>query len=140
MEITRALEEYLKTIYILKQKGRKVVRVRDIAKKMNVKMSSVTDALKRLSREDLVEYQKREYVDLTKKGKRLAEKLYKRWTILFFFFSEVLGVSKDIANDDACKVEHTLSDQTINALKGFISKNFKKEKTFNELELKVQRF
>ncbi|MEX2690003.1 MAG: metal-dependent transcriptional regulator [Candidatus Njordarchaeum guaymaensis] len=139
METTRALEEYLKTIYILKRKGHKVVRVRDIAKKMNVKMSSVTDALKRLSREDLVEYQKREYVDLTKKGKRLAEKLYKRWTILFFFFSEVLGVSKDIANDDACKVEHTLSDQTINALKGFISKNFKKEKTFNELELKVQR-
>ncbi|MCD6491019.1 MAG: metal-dependent transcriptional regulator [Candidatus Njordarchaeia archaeon] len=139
METTRALEEYLKTIYILKRKGHKVVRVRDIAKKMNVKMSSVTDALKRLSREDLVEYQKREYVDLTKKGKRLAEKLYKRWTILFFFFSEVLGVSKDIANDDACKVEHTLSDQTINALKVFISKNFKKEKTFNELELKVQR-
>ena len=88
IELTKALEDYLKAIYIIQTiEKRRVVRVRDIASLLSVKMSSVTDALKKLSNLKLINYSKRNYVELTDKGKELASKLYKKWEIIYLFLS-----------------------------------------------------
>ncbi|HEB84381.1 MAG TPA: metal-dependent transcriptional regulator, partial [Bacteroidetes bacterium] len=79
--LSESLEDYLEAVFRLLQK-QKVARVRDIARLKGVKTSSVTSALQRLSREGLVEYHAREYVDLTPEGRELGFRLYQRHIFL----------------------------------------------------------
>ena len=119
--LTRTLEEYLETIYVLKYvEGKKVIRVRDIARKLGVKMSSVTVAMKRLAELGFIEYEVREYIDLTEKGKKLGEELYNREEIIIEFLTKVLRVSEETARKDACKMEHELSQETVDRILLFI--------------------
>ena len=116
--LTKALEDYLKVIYIIQVvKKKRVVRVRDIALFMQVKMSSVTSALKKLSDLGLINYSKRNYVELTDKGKELASKLYKKWEVIYLFLKDVLKVEEEIARRDACKIEHVISKETYDAIR-----------------------
>ncbi len=118
IELTKALEDYLKAIYIIQAiEGKKVVRVKDIASLLNVKMSSVTDALRKLSDLGLINYSKRNYVELTPKGENIAVKLYQRWEVIFKFLRDWLGVDEDIAKKDACRIEHVISEKTYNAIR-----------------------
>ncbi len=121
--LSESLEDYLETIFRLLQK-QKVARVRDIAKAKNVKTSSVVSALKRLSREGMVKYHAREYVDLTGMGRGLAFRLYQRHTFLKRFLVDVLQVDPETAEEDACSMEHHISVTTldrITALSEFLS-------------------
>ena len=116
--LTKALEDYLKVIYIIQiVKKKRIVRVRDIALFMQVKMSSVTSALKKLSDLGLINYSKRNYVELTDEGKELASKLYKRWEVIYLFLKDVLKVKEEIARRDACKIEHVISKETYDAIR-----------------------
>ena len=118
-ELTASKEDYLETIRIIEGR-RKVVRVRDIARKMNLRMPSVTGALKVLSENGLVSHEKYEYVELTPEGRKVARRVQRTHNILFKFFTEVIGVDTDTAEKDACKVEHAISATTLEKLVQFM--------------------
>jgi len=118
MEISKREEEYLEAMYILhRDKG--VIRVKDIAKILNVKPPSVVDALKKLAEKGLVEYEKYDRILLTDEGKRIAEETYSKHVFLTRFFSEILGIPPEIAERDACQFEHYVSDVTVERMRAF---------------------
>ena len=118
-QITSAMEDYLEAIFDLDQE-KKVVRVRDIAKRLNVKMPTVTSMLKNLSKRDLVAYQKYEYVELTRKGLKVGREMRRRHEVLKDFLSHVLKIDVKTADEDACKIEHALSAETFESLTDFM--------------------
>lgn len=108
--LTPSLEDYLETIYLLHQ-GSRQVRVRDIAKERQVRAASVTPALKRLADLGYLEYKQREFIELTENGKQAARRVYARHVLLFQFFHDILGMQRDKAQQEACGLEHALSDE-----------------------------
>jgi DtxR family transcriptional regulator, Mn-dependent transcriptional regulator len=116
--LTGALEDYLETIYqLVSDHG--FARVRDIAKARKVRAGSVTPALKRLAKMGLVDYQRREYVNLTEEGARQARRVYARHELLTRFFGEVLQMAPVAAERDACAMEHHLSDEAMDRMVRF---------------------
>ena len=115
--LTPALEDYLETIYLVLREN-KVARVRDIVRARGVKAGSVTPALKRLDELGLIEYEAREYIGLTALGEQAARRIMARHHILADFFNQVLKMPADIANRDACVIEHHLSDLAMDRLVG----------------------
>ena len=121
MNLSKSFEDYLETIYLIKEfKG--VVRVKDVAKNLKVKMPSVTGAVKKLAGLDLVIYKKYGLIKLTKKGENLAKDVYKKHEAIFVFLTRFLGVDKEVALKEACAIEHNISDSTLKKLKKFIEK------------------
>jgi len=118
-KLTRSLEDYMRAVYIL-SKRKRVVRVRDISRLLGVRPSSVTSALKKLSRMNLVEYKKHEYVVLTERGRAIADKLSDRYRSIERFLEKVLSLPKEIAEVDACNIEHHLHDETVNRIRMFV--------------------
>ncbi|MCD6399486.1 DtxR family transcriptional regulator [candidate division WOR-3 bacterium] len=119
MELTQSLEDYLEAILVV-GKGRKIVRVKDIVRKLKVKAASVVGALKTLERNGLVIHERYGYVELTGKGKTIAEDVYKRHKTLYKFLKEVLNVPSAIADKDACNLEHYLSKESFENLLSFL--------------------
>ena len=118
--ITMVMEDYLEAIYELGLE-KKVVRVRDIATKLSVKMPTVTSMLKSLSDRGLVNYEKYEYVELTKQGKDVGVEMHRRHDVLRRFLNEILKIDNKTADDEACKMEHALSASTLDRLIKFMS-------------------
>jgi DtxR family Mn-dependent transcriptional regulator len=117
--LTPAMEDYLELILKLKQE-KTVVRVRDIAKGMKVKMPSVTSMLNTLPKKDLIHHEKYEYVDLTARGLKKAKEAQHKHSILFNFLKDVLKVNPRQADIDACGMEHAVSPATLKKLVDFI--------------------
>ena len=114
--ITPTMEDYLEAIYNL-AKEKRVVRVRDIAKRLGVKMPSVTNMLKTLSKKGMIDYEKYEYLELTDKGSDVGSEIDQRHQILRTFLTDILKINFDQADEDACKMEHAVSPTT---LEGFV--------------------
>jgi len=114
-ELSESLEDYVEIIASL-LRNKPVARVRDIAAHKGVSMASVTGALKRLAKADLVKYQAREFVELTPGGAALGEKLLYRHDLLRRFLQDVLFVDANTAEADACGLEHHLSRVTVERL------------------------
>ena len=117
--LTPAMEDYLELIVKLKQEN-KVVRVRDIAKGMNVKMPSVTSMLNNLAKKNLIHHERYEHVDLTPLGLKQAQKALHKHTILFNFLKNVLKLDSKQADNEACRMEHAISSATLKKLVTFI--------------------
>lgn len=113
------MEDYVEAIVVLSETNR-VVRVKDIAKKLNIKMPSVSAALAKLKEMDLIEYEKYGYIELTDKGQELANRVLKRHNCLIDFFSNVLQVNPAEADSEACKVEHALAPGTCSQIHKFL--------------------
>jgi DtxR family Mn-dependent transcriptional regulator len=111
-EISESLEDYLKIIYQLEME-RRVARVKDIAARKGVRMASVTGALRRMSKEGLVRYGAREFVELTEAGSELARKVLQRNDFLRRFLTLALGLDEETAEHDADAIEHHLSPETL---------------------------
>ena len=116
--LSRALEDYLKTIYDIQNEYGSAA-VTDIAERMGVKNPSVTDALQRLNKLGLVHYRRYRNVTLSKEGKGIAESLQCVHNTLRDFFL-LLNVEKKIANIDACRIEHVAHSQTVHRLSQFL--------------------
>ena len=116
--LTRSLEDYLETIYLLIRE-RKLARVRDIASARGVKAGSVSPALKRLHELGLINYVRREYIDLTADGELAARRVFARHKLLTRFFAEVLSMPAEQADAEACGLEHSLSDEGMDRLVRF---------------------
>lgn len=108
-------EMYLETILILSNQQNSVRSI-DIAEYMNYSKPSISRAVNNLKNDGYIIIDARGNIALTKNGREIAEKIYERHTILTEMF-ESLGVSKETATDDACKIEHVISDETFNAFK-----------------------
>ncbi len=117
---TASLEDYLEAIAMLKKQGGKVT-VTALSKSVGVKKPSVYRALKRLSEADLVIHERYGDVDLTPKGTRMADEVCRRHKALFSFLTDILMVDPEIAEQDACSMEHALSRDSIHRLERFIS-------------------
>ncbi|TET43269.1 metal-dependent transcriptional regulator [Candidatus Aerophobetes bacterium] len=118
-EITPTMEDYLEVIGQLGKKD-EVVRVKNIARQLNVKMPSVTEALKTLAKDGLIRHEKYGYVELTQKGNRIAKEIYSRHQTLFKFLNQILRIDPRVAEEDACKMEHTISSTALKKLIEFI--------------------
>jgi len=116
--LSESLEDYLEVIFQLVQE-KKVARVRDIAARKGVKMSSVVGALRRLSAAELIHYRAREFVELTDAGEELARLVLARHEFLTRFFVDILGVDEEQAENEACSVEHVLSPDTMVRMRRF---------------------
>lgn len=123
-KLSASLEDYLETILELQNENEEAKAV-DIATRLNVKKSSVTDALKALRQRELVNYAPYKPISLTGKGKRKAEKIAKKHEILFEFFHKTLGLDEMEAVDNACKIEHVISPKALEKLAG-LPENYKK--------------
>lgn len=121
MQISSNMEDYLETIHLLEQE-RRTVRIKDIAREMRITMPSVSSAVKNLENQGLVTHSRYDSVELTQKGAQIAEAVYKRHRVIKYFLSEVLGLASDIAEKDACRIEHNISEETLDKLIQFIGK------------------
>lgn len=117
--LTSVMEDYLEAIFDLDQ-AQKVVRVKDIARRMGVKMPTVTSMLKTLDDRGLVQYRKYEYVDLTAAGRRVGKEMRRRHGLLANFLTEILKVDPATADEEACRMEHSLSIDTLERLTDFM--------------------
>ncbi len=124
MRLPPRLEDYLETIYLLEVENGEA-RVKDIARLRNVRMPTVSEVLRRLSKKGLIDYRPYGIVRTTEKGKLYAQKLFKKHQILKAFLKDVLFLPEDRAEVEGCLLEHVLSDDTIDRLerlKNFIEK------------------
>jgi DtxR family Mn-dependent transcriptional regulator len=113
------MEDYLEAIAILRGEE-KVVRVSQIGRRLNVKMPSVTSALNKLSENGFVVHERYGYVRLTSQGDKVAKEVLRRHKVLTRFFAEALGVDPEIAEEDACKIEHVISSLSMERLTKFL--------------------
>ena len=113
------MEDYLEAIALLKKKNG-IARVRDISHLLNVKSSSVNAALNTLSKSGLAAHERYGYVELTQEGEELAHQVQKRHDMLLKFLTEILKINPEIAESDACKMEHSVSPQTLKKITKFI--------------------
>lgn len=122
--VTQSLEDYLETIYLLiKDTGSACVR--DVAKSMGVKMPSVVKALHELKSLELVTQEPYAPIELTKKGESIAKSVLARHELLKSFLVS-LGVSPKTADEDACRMEHILSVETLEKIRRYIEKSHEK--------------
>lgn len=115
MAHNESAENYLETILMLGQK-RPVVRSVDIANELGFKKSSVSIAMKNLREKNHITVTEEGFIYLTESGKKIAEMVYERHEVLSECLVK-LGVSKEIADEDACRIEHILSDESFAAIK-----------------------
>jgi len=116
---TPSMEDYLEAIANLGGEG-KVVRVKQISEVLGVKMPSVTSALEKLSEKGLVVHEKYGYVGLTPEGESVAKDVIHRHEALSRFFNEALGIDREVAEVDACKIEHVISSLSLERVIKFI--------------------
>ncbi|MCI6560984.1 MAG: metal-dependent transcriptional regulator [Ruminococcus sp.] len=121
MAITEAVENYLETILIL-SKDQPNLHAIDICSYLGYSRPTVSIILKKMKDDGLVTVDDDNHITLTETGKAVAEQIYERHKLL----SELLihiGVSKETALKDACKIEHDISDETFEALKNFAAES-----------------
>ncbi|MDR2435313.1 MAG: metal-dependent transcriptional regulator [Treponema sp.] len=113
--MSQSLEDYLEMVSFLSDEGE--VRVTDIASRLGVSKPSVLTALKNLEEQGLLEHERYRRVNMTKEGVRQATDIRERHSTLTTFLQDVVGVSGETAEKDACKMEHLLSDETLKKIK-----------------------
>ena len=118
MAIYESGEMYLETIHVLEKKAGKVRSI-DISEHMGYSKPSVSRAVGLLKKDDYIQVDKDGYITLTDAGRALAEKIYERHTVLSQMLIR-LGVSEETAMEDACRLEHAISDESFEAIKRHI--------------------
>ena len=117
-EHSETTENYLKRIYILQQ-SRGKARISAIAASMNRSLSSVSEAVKRMADEGYLDYEKYGKITLTKKGEEIAESVHNNYSIINDLL-QILGIPEHLAVEDACSMEHQVSETTISTIKEFV--------------------
>ena len=119
--ISESLEEYLKTMYVLKKQNGNI-RVTDIAKKMECSKPSVNKAIQNLKKNNLINYEAYGTIELTEEGEELAKKILETYDIVYLFLKDVLNVEEEKAEKEAEKIKLALTDETTNQLAKYTHK------------------
>lgn len=112
IKLSHSLEDYIEAIYLINQK-KKVVRVKEVSKFLDVKTPSVVDAVSKLQDKGLLIHEKYGYLYLTKKGIEAARTVYKKHEEVYKFLHNFLGIDESISEKDACEIEHFISNETL---------------------------
>ena len=126
MTNNESMEMYLETIYLLEQSEGHAHSV-DISKKLGVTKASVTKATKSLKEGGYIIKEPYGSITLTEKGRSLSEEVYRKHELIKLYLTETLGVSPEDAADNACRLEHILTDTIITAIEAFLVKRGKYE-------------
>jgi DtxR family Mn-dependent transcriptional regulator len=118
-----AFERYLEAIYEAGECAGGEVRVKDIAASLGVSKPSVSEMVDRMVENQLVTHDKYQHIKLTAKGRRIAKGLDRKHETIKHFFIDMLGVDPDVADKDACEIEHVISDVTLDKLVEYLSSN-----------------
>lgn len=114
-------ENYLETIWLLKEK-KGAVRSIDIARELEFSKPSVSRAVSILRETGYITVSQTGYIELTESGKKKAADIYERHCLLTEFLIKTAGVSEEIAEKDACKMEHIISRDTFSGIKEYLKK------------------
>lgn len=120
MRIQESAENYLETILIL-QKRNGMVRSVDIASELSFSKPSVSVAMKNLRLNGYIEIDRDGHISLLEKGQEIAEKIYERHRLLSDYLT-ALGVDPVVAKEDACRIEHVISNETFAAIKAHVNR------------------
>ena len=126
MKVMESAENYLETILMLKASNGNVRSI-DIANELGYSKPSVSIAMKRLREKGHIVVEDGGNIELTDEGRRIAEKIYERHVLLTDLLTRI-GVSADVAEEDACRVEHYISEETFSKLKEHIESTTPKRK------------
>lgn len=121
MVVSESVEDYLESILVLEEKNG-YVRSVDIANHLELSKASVSIAMKNLKQNKYITISDNHEIKLTETGLQIAQTVYEKHLMFSEFFYK-LGVPKDIATRDACKIEHVVSKTTFEAIKSFVSKH-----------------
>ena len=113
-------EMYLETILILGHR-KNLVRAVDVSEEMGISKASVSRALAKLKSDCCIIVDENGHIAFTEKGRAIAEKIYERHRVLTEILMAI-GVNREIAAKDACKMEHDISDETFDAMKRHLKK------------------
>jgi len=118
MKIHASAENYLEAILILSKSGNPVRSV-DVSAHLDYTKPSVSIAMKKLRSDNYIEVDENGFITLTDSGLQIAESMYERHLLLSDWLVS-LGVNKELATEDACKIEHCISDKSFDCLKAFL--------------------
>lgn len=115
-----SVEDYLEAILVLSWESGASVRITDLSERLGVSKPSVSAAVRRLTEAGLASHERYGDVRLTRAGRKRAQEVASRHSLLHRFLAEVLGVDDETAQADACRVEHDLSEETVRRLTLFV--------------------
>ena len=122
MNIYESGENYLETILVLESRNG-VVRSIDIANEMGFSKPSVSRAMSLFRTDNLISVSEEGHIHLTEKGSRIANEVYDRHNTITEFLVDALQIEKEIATQDACRIEHVISEETFEKMKQYLQKN-----------------
>ncbi len=131
--LSSGLEDYIEAIYIAKT-NKVPLKGAELARKLNISRASVSEALSKLVSKGLITYESYGVITLTKKGEEEAEKVYSKHNVLKQFFESVLDVEPLEATENACKIEHIVSEKVLNSIKSFTDFYNSNKKFFSDLK------
>lgn len=121
LKLSKSVEDYLETILMLEKSNGNSVKSVDIAMNLSVSKPAVTKAMNELKELGLINKDLYGEISLTELGREYANKIYDKHLTINTFLQK-LGVSKETADVDCCKLEHAISDETLQKLKEFLEK------------------
>ena len=116
MDLTPPMEDYLEAVFLLCRDGG-VARVKQVASHLSVSTPSVVKAVRALKERGLIDQERYGYLKLTPEGERIAAEIMARHEFLVTFLEQVLGVDATAAVQDACRIEHVVSPDTLSRLR-----------------------
>jgi DtxR family Mn-dependent transcriptional regulator len=119
MQLSPSREDYLKAVIILSSQE-EFVRIKDLADYLSVKPPSAVAAIKELTQAGLVHHEPYGSVELTAQGLEIAKEIQSRHKVLVEFLSRFLGLDKEAAEGNACRVEHSLDPQALGQIVKFL--------------------
>ena len=132
MKLTKAQEDYLEAIYNFNQNSKHEITVSELAKELSCKLPTVSRTIQKLTEGGFVNHKSRGCISLTQKGECIGEQILHRHQDVENFLHHVLGVNKDQAKIDCCKIEHGFSSDSAQRLHLFME-------YFNQLSPKEKR-
>ncbi|MCR4896223.1 MAG: metal-dependent transcriptional regulator [Lachnospiraceae bacterium] len=117
--MNESAEDYIKTLYILKRRIG-AVRSVDVAREMGFSRASVSTAMTNLRKKGIIVMEKNGSIDFTEKGAEVAEGIFEKYSTLIGFLQVVAGVDEETAREDACKMEHGLSESTYSGIRRYV--------------------
>lgn len=110
-------ENYLETIYMLLLENKEAIRSVDIANTLNYSKASVSRAMKILKENGYILFNENNTISLTEKGLNKAKAIYERHQVITSFLVQTLGIDQTLAEQDACRIEHIISEETFQKMK-----------------------
>lgn len=130
MDLSDSREDYLEAIYLICRE-KKVARVKNIAEQLNVSIGSVNYAINALSDSGLIKHKRYGYIELTDKGRKIGKKILEKHQLIKNFLINILKVDEEVADEDACRIEHCISNQTFKKIDSFL-RLYKEEGNLDE--------